>query len=262
MNVYKDKFYRDRHEKTVYSAQTILSIILDTLPTVMSAVDVGCGVGTWLSVLRNIGIEEIQGIDGSWVNKELLQIPVENFMIHDLNIPINFNKKFDLAISLEVAEHLPEVIAQSFVTSLTKSADFVLFSAAIPYQGGQNHVNERWLEYWNNLFHQCGYIGLDIVRRRIWNDNMIPVWYRQNIILFALEKRIPELKLQYEIAELTPVSIIHPEIYSIYTSQASSLESYINSLNSVKSLYNLFLEAIVRKLKFKRIFKNKRGSLY
>ena len=250
MNVYQDEFYRDRHETTVYSAQTILAIILDTIPTVRSAVDVGCGVGTWLSVLKNIGIEEIQGIDGSWVNKEFLQIPVENFMSQDLSQSMNLNRKFELAISLEVAEHLPEVNAHNFVTSLTKLADFVLFSAAIPYQGGENHVNERWLEYWNDLFNKCGYIGLDIVRRRIWNDNRIPVWYRQNIILFALEKRIPELKLKYEIPELTPVSVVHPEVYSIYTSQVSSLESYINSLNSVKSSYNLFLKAIGRKLKF------------
>jgi len=253
MNAYQDDFYRDRHKNTVYSAQTILSIILDTIPTVRSAIDVGCGVGTWLSVLKDVGVEEVQGIDGSWVNKDFLQIPVENFMSQDLIQSINLDRKFDLAISLEVAEHLPEVNAHNFVTSLTKLADFVLFSAAIPYQGGQNHVNERWLEYWNDLFHQCGYIGLDIVRRKIWNDNMIPVWYRQNIILFALEKRIPALKLQYEIAELTPVSIVHPEIYSIYTSQVSFLEQYINPINSVKNSCNLFIEALVRKLNLKNI---------
>ena len=242
MNIYQDNFYKDRHEKTVYSAQTVLSIILDIIPTVSSAVDVGCGVGTWLSVLKKYGIEEIQGIDGSWVNTEFLQIPVENFMTQDLSQPINLDRKFDLAISLEVAEHLSEANARNFVSSLTKLADVVLFSAAIPYQGGENHVNEQWIEYWNDLFNKCGYIGLDLVRRRIWNDKRIPFWYRQNMILFASQQQISELKLQHEIAELTPISMVHPEMYKIYTAQVLSLQS-------VKSSYNLFLKALGKKLK-------------
>ena len=135
MSVYDDTFYKDRHRKTQYAARNILSIILQSFPGIQSAVDVGCGVGTWLSVLKDMGIDDVQGIDGDWVNKDLLEIEQERFMVRDLGDVINTKRKYDLAISLEVAEHLPSSSAEGFVQSLTNMADIVLFSGAIAYQG-------------------------------------------------------------------------------------------------------------------------------
>lgn len=147
MRAYKNIYYRNRNAATHHSAQTILSMVLEWFPTIHSVADFGCGVGAWLAASKEKGIQEIQGVDGKWVNQDLLVIPRECFMIADLNAPISLPRRFDLAISLEVAEHLPEQCAKGFVDSLVKASDLVLFSAAIPQQGGRNHYNEQWPDY-------------------------------------------------------------------------------------------------------------------
>ena len=93
-----------------------------------------------------------------------------------------------MAISLEVAEHLPETAAAGFVASLCRHADVVLFSAAIPAQGGDNHINEQWQSYWAKLFAQEGFEVFDLVRPRFWSEGRIPFWYRQNMLLYVSDK--------------------------------------------------------------------------
>ena len=159
--MYNTSFYKNRHQQTVYSANKVISLVEQSIPKIYSAVDVGCGVGTWLSVLKAKGVDTIQGIDGSWVDQNYLQIPEECFIEHDLTQKIELSVKFDLAISLEVAEHLPSSKADDFIDSLTKLSDFVLFSAAIPFQGGIGHINEQWPTYWIALFEKRGYIAVD-----------------------------------------------------------------------------------------------------
>ncbi|MEB4593126.1 methyltransferase domain-containing protein [Candidatus Thiothrix sp. Deng01] len=204
--------HQKRHTKTLHSANIILSILLKRLPEIRSAVDLGCGVGTWLSVLQEKGASRIQGADGDWVNPEFLVIPEASFKQIDFGVkPIKVPGHYDLAISLEVAEHLPPDNAQAFVQVLTELADFVLFSAAIPFQGGVGHVNEQWPEYWIDLFSELDYEVHDFIRPVIWNNKQIPVWYRQNILFFSHSRRSAEvdslggLKL--------PVNIVHPTLY-------------------------------------------------
>jgi hypothetical protein len=195
MTHYGKAFYDTRHEYTIYSARTILNIVRALLPRVDSAVDVGCGVGTWLSVLKDGGTAVIQGIDGHWVDKEQLQIPNECFLACDLNRPIDLGRRFDLAISLEVAEHLERKNAKGFVSSLAALSDFILFSAAIPGQGGVGHINEQWPNYWISHFGEEGFVGVDVVRKHVWNDEAIPLWYRQNTLLFVKRERTKDLKI-------------------------------------------------------------------
>lgn len=215
MKTYKRRFYKDRHQASSYPAQAILSEVLERLPAINSAVDVGCGVGTWLAVLKEKGVSDIQGIDGPWVAEDLLEIPEQNFLQANLRGPIDLNRRFDLTISLEVAEHLPAEAAQTFVNSLVSLADFVLFSAAIPFQGGTNHINEQWPEYWAQMFRSNGYVALDIIRRRIWNDDRIGAFYRQNIMLYAKRERMQDLRMPIleEYSELLPMALVHPDTY-------------------------------------------------
>jgi hypothetical protein len=91
------------------------------------------------------------------VNKNRLKIPKECFAEVELDKGISVDRKYDLAISVEVAEHLPPNAADIFIESIVKASDIVLFSAAIPFQGGTNHINEQWPEYWNKLFNKNGY---------------------------------------------------------------------------------------------------------
>ena len=213
MKGYKDTFQRERHAETLYSARTILAHVLELLPPIRSAVDVGCGVGTWLSVLRERGVNRVLGIDGKWVNQQLLMIPRECFQERDLGENFSVNERFDLAISLEVAEHLPPARASSFVESLTALSDVVLFSAAIPYQGGSQHINEQWPDYWAWFFEARGYVVLDVVRSRIWNEEKISVWYKQNALLYVKREKFAAMPKLAGSPACHPLCVVHPQLY-------------------------------------------------
>jgi len=254
-NAYDHNFYSNRHRATVYSATTVLAIVLDALPAVRSAVDFGCGVGTWLSVLKERGVEEILGLDGPWVEKELLEIPASDFRETIFEGPTALDKRYDLALTLEVAEHLSPESAAGFVDSLTNASDFVLFSAAIPSQDGTGHVNEQWQDYWVGLFKERGYATFDFVRGSIWRDSGIPVWYRQNILFFAKQERVNEVRAQAldDDKPRLPISFVHPEMYlSKITRQPKPLEP------SIKESWRHLRRAFKNRLK-RQILKSASG---
>jgi len=215
MSRYESYFYSNRYKWTAQAASAILDIILPRIPSVHSALDIGCGVGAWLSVLKKKGISTITGLDGVWVDEALLKIPSENFCRADLSEPIHWDRRYDLAISLEVAEHLPASRAFGFVEDLTRASDFIIFSAAIPFQGGYHHVNEQWQSYWVELFKGQGYEVRDWVRPRVWDDESIPVWYRENLFLFVAQNRVSELQSAPDGSKDTslPLDLVHPQMY-------------------------------------------------
>ena len=176
----------------------------------------GCGTGEWLSVFEEHGIEDVWGVDGGWVSKEMLEIVEERFVPLDLEQPFHMDRTFDLVVSLEVAEHLPEECANTFVDSLTRLGPVVLFSAAIPHQGGRNHINEQWPEYWAERFHDKDYVVIDCLRRRIWRNENVAKWYRQNILMFAAREHLedqPSLSQEYTLCGTSQLSVVLPENY-------------------------------------------------
>ncbi|WP_348810491.1 class I SAM-dependent methyltransferase [Flavobacterium maritimum] len=175
-----------------------------------SIIDIGCGNGSWLKAATELGVAGIQGVDGVKVDGNQLNIPESNFLQHDLTKQLWLNKKFDLAISLEVAEHLPESAASNIIDALTTHSDCILFSAAVPGQGGQYHVNEQWPEYWHQKFKSKGYLAYDVLRNSFWNNENIFWWYRQNIILYAKKGVFNDNELQS--SEIVN-AIVHPELY-------------------------------------------------
>lgn len=244
---YTRTFYQNRHEQTQYAAQQVLERVADIVPPIHSAVDVGCGVGTWLSVLRARGVQTVQGYDGDWVDPALLEIPVDCFESRDLTAIIAPpDERYDLAMSLEVAEHLPESAARTFVQSLTHQADFVLFSAAIPHQGGRHHVNEQWLEYWAELFRDFDYTGVDALRPALWHDNGIQTWYRQNTVLFVKQSRLKDLATDLECTAPLPVSMVHP---AAYEQKIAGYEERIAQMQTLKGAWKLFRRAAKGRLK-------------
>src|SRR5262249_50066622 len=150
-----------------------------------SIVDVGCGLGTWLAAFRELGVTDVVGIDGEYVDRDLLEIPQEQFREVDLSAPFSLDRTFDLAISLEVAEHLPPEAAEAFVESVARLAPVVLFSAAIPFQSGNHHLNEQWPDYWTTLFRRHNYVPIDCIRGKIWDNYEVEPWYVQNSLIFA-----------------------------------------------------------------------------
>ncbi len=171
------------HETNVHnklSASIVAPIIIDLLQP-QSVVDVGCGLGDWLSVFQENGVKKILGIDGNWLNVQKLYVDKKHLLTHDLTLPLTLQNKFDLAICLEVAEHLSVTTADILVNSLVQLSNNIIFSAAVPGQGGQNHINEQWPKYWQEKFQNKGYTFYDAIRPLIWDNENIKPWYRQNI---------------------------------------------------------------------------------
>lgn len=181
---YDDSFYLGQRDLSYRSAGHVVPIVLSLLP-VRSVIDVGCGVGTWAAQFLEHGVNDVVGIDGDYVNRTLLKIPASCFVPCDLSRPIRMARTFDLAACLEVAEHLMDSRAESLVDDLTKLAPVVLFSAAIPGQGGTDHVNEQYLSYWVDHFARRDYVLLDVIRPRIWHQDGCDWVYKQNAVLFA-----------------------------------------------------------------------------
>lgn len=205
---YDDGFYAAQREGSLRSAQSIVPLVVDCLqPT--SVVDVGCGVGTWLSVFRDAGISDVCGIDGDHVRRDALLVPEDAFLAADLAGGVSLGRTFDLAVSVEVAEHIDAEHAGTFVESLVALAPAVLFSAAIPQQGGASHVNERWPSYWAGLFASHGYQPLDLFRGRIWDDPNVEAFYAQNLLLFA----DADARARVTVPECPPLDVVHPRLW-------------------------------------------------
>jgi hypothetical protein len=178
-------------------------------------VDLGCGAGIWLETFALHGIDDYVGVDGPWVPRDALRFPQERFVAERLDQPLNLGRRFDLAVALEVAEHLPEHRAEAFVRNVVEHAPCVLFSAAIPHQGGTDHLNEQWPDYWAERFATHGYVAVDGIRPRIWSNPDILHFYRQNVLVFATQELIAARPLLARDRECTAdgqLSLVHPEL--------------------------------------------------
>jgi SAM-dependent methyltransferase len=213
--LYSKAFYERLRDGATRSAEVMAPLVLQLVPA-RSVVDVGCGDGSWLAVFRKLGVDDVLGIDGGHVDRSLLQIPQERFRALDLTKPIALGRTFDLAISLEVAEHLPPDSASVFVEGLTRLAPAVLFSAAIPFQGGDHHVNEQWPDKWADHFKQYDFLPVDFIRKRVWKNDAVERWYAQNALLFANANLIENnaaLKGEFERTTLDQLCLVHPRQY-------------------------------------------------
>jgi SAM-dependent methyltransferase len=204
---YAASFFSGHRDGSARSAAVVVPLVLQTFE-VASVIDVGCGIGTWLAEFARLGVTDYLGVDGDYVPRELLRIPADRFRTADLSRFEPPERHFDLACSLEVAEHLPAERAEPFVATLVTLAPVVLFSAAIPHQGGTNHVNEQWQSYWGKLFEAKGYVGVDCIRPFVFNDDRVELWYRQNTIVFCRPDRIPAkfkpMQTAYEFDRIDP----------------------------------------------------------
>lgn len=208
---YDTNFYVVEKEASKNASDILIPYVIERL-NCRTVIDFGCGVGECLNAAKKCtGIEKVMGLDGEWV-REHLKIEEDEFLGCDLSQKIDLKEKYDLAISLEVAEHLPEESAKIFISNLVRHADVVLFSAAVPYQGGTHHVNEKYPSYWEKLFSELDFSMCDCIRNRFWNDGRIANFYRQNTFIYC--KNI----MQHEILEIFKyeeklTDIIHPDYW-------------------------------------------------
>ena len=244
---YNKEFYEGQQDGSIRSALGVIPCLLRFIKP-DSVLDIGCGVGTWLSVFKNnCKVTKILGVDGDYVDKKMLKIDQGEFRSYNLENVFVPDSKFDLAISLEVGEHIEDRYADNLVQSLTNAADFIMFSAALPGQDGTNHINEQFPEYWAAKFAKRGFICIDCIRKDIWNQPEIEMWYRQNILLYVKEnvyenkyKTVLEgYKLKTDPEFLTRV---HPELLNYFKGkfyQTKSLTGFLRfHLAPLKKLFS------------------------
>jgi 2-polyprenyl-3-methyl-5-hydroxy-6-metoxy-1,4-benzoquinol methylase len=254
---YNEQFYDAQAQRSYESARKILRIVFETYrPKTM--VDFGCGYGTWLSAARDMGVKKVVGFDGDWVSKEDLYSADIDFNVADLEKKIKVKDKFDMAISLEVAEHLRPESAEIFIKSICNASDVILFGAAIEDQNGTNHINTQWQSYWVDLFKKQGYQCYDIVRSQVWNSKNVEFWYKQNTFLF-INNNSKELKKDIfddKNYKMLQYNIVHPDHYKrknlFITQHQKKISEYKRALSKherEKSKQTIFCSLFLKMIK-------------
>lgn len=199
---YGTEFYDTIRAGCQASAEVVVPLVLEHLSPQRVA-DVGCGEGLWGAAFAAAGCNVI-GFEGDYVEAVIPAV------VADLEQPGSFSgERFDLAVCLEVAEHLSPGRADSLIEDLCAVAPVVLFSAAVPGQPGNGHVNCQWPSYWTALFKAQGFRVTDALRWQVWDDDRVEPWYRQNLLLATSKpSALPDL------FPAAPVrDVVHPVIW-------------------------------------------------
>lgn len=217
MYEYDSQFLSYTRSIGMKSAQVIVPLLQEALcPT--SVLDLGCGRGAWLEVWKAFGASDVLGVDGDYVDRTDLAIAESEFCARDLGGTIDLKRRFDLVESLEVAEHLPESRARGFVADLCRHGDTVLFGAAPPGQGGEQHINEQPYDYWRAFFEELGYEAFDFVRPQIASRRDVAPWYRYNTLLYVRREAIeslPQSVRQTRLSSDMRIRDVSPLLYKV-----------------------------------------------
>jgi SAM-dependent methyltransferase len=211
---YNPSFFSEHAGGSQLAAKQIVPYLVELLEP-KSVCDVGCGIGPWAAAFRAAGVDDVLGVDGPWVDQEQLLIPRDAFVAADLTQPI-LDRRFDVVVCLEVAEHLPAGSGPPLIAQLCRLADTVVFSAAIPQQGGTGHLNERWPEYWEARFAEQEFTLIDCIRLRFWQSSDVEPWYLQNMFLYVSGRRLatdPSLAALIKEPTKMPLRVVHPELW-------------------------------------------------
>lgn len=206
---YGEDFYAYIDAGSRRSARAVAALLMPEM-RIDSLLDVGAGHGAWAAEWRSAGVADVLAVDGDYVRRDQLAVPPSQFRAHDLATPLDLERRFDLVQSLEVAEHLPADKADLFVDNLTRHGDAILFSAAVPHQGGEHHVNEQPPEYWRARFAARGYGVFDFLRPRLAGRSEVMPWYRFNTYLYANEageQRLSEAVRATRVPKSQPLQI-------------------------------------------------------
>lgn len=234
--VFTPEMYEAGRAGSISSAAVIAPLAMScTRKPVTSVIDVGCGEGWFAREFAKRGVLDVTGYDYTATHGEV--VDGVTFRSVDLTERPVFESA-DLAVCLEVAEHLPESAADGLIGALTASAPYVLFSAAIPGQGGNGHINCQWPAYWVEKFNRHGFAVSGALRWFIWNDPGVEPWYKQNLLLATYWPHLHEVDNEPWPYELTwgfqqartpwsgmsgckvllhePYPVVHPDIWNAW----------------------------------------------
>jgi hypothetical protein len=224
-------------------ARVVLDELFSILPTgtPSSLVDFGGGAGSWCVAAQQLGVDQVLLVDqcpSSQVIKSLNNS--HNFLWCELDKGIPSVGSYDIAISIEVVEHLPDAQGRSLIGRLTETSNIVLFAAAIPGQGGIGHINEQLHEYWHNLFLSYGFTCHDILRWRLITNQKLPWWIRQNIFVYS-NASYPSLTHHYN--HLNDLELIHPD------NLRRLVHGKLDTSTIIRSLPSALARSMARKLR-------------
>jgi len=214
---FDEAIYEITREGCKRSAAAVVPIVYELVKP-RSVMDVGGGEGWWARAFVEAGTSQALVLDAS-LGELGTEETIGNGVLSRRYFDLEGDESLadfgtcDLAVCLEVAEHLTEIHAPRLIGGLCMLAPIVLFSAAIPGQGGYGHVNEQWPGYWAGMFGECGYGVSDALRWAIWNDERIEPWYRQNLLLCASPMRLAET-VGGLMPDSTPRAVVHPDVFN------------------------------------------------
>jgi len=214
---YDALFYEYQQIGSARSARAVLPNVVDLLGP-QSVLDVGCGAGAWLAECERLHILDIAGVDGEYVDRSILMFHANTFTTRDIAKPFDFRRQYDLVQCLEVGEHVPAHSSEILVDNIVRHGKRILFSAAVPGQGGEDHINEQPYEFWRDLFQSRGYRLFDFIRPAIQKAPDVEPWYRYNILFFAHDDVIgslPAAVTNYRIPDESVIRDFSPMPYRI-----------------------------------------------
>ncbi len=238
-NSYQSSYFQRRKGISSISAEITLRK-LSKFVRFSSVVDFGCGTGTWLAACQNMGATKILGFDHYAKESELL-IERKYFHKQSLAENINLEEKYDLAISLEAAEHVEQIFSDTIIENLTNASDVILFSAAIPNQGGTNHVNEQPPQYWSQKFADYGFTQFDVLRPLIWDEDDVAWWYKQNTFLYIHSNANQRIKFDALDHGLINQHVVHPQCLF------DKMKEFDLDNASIKNLSKAILQKLAKK---------------
>ncbi|KQC02429.1 bifunctional 2-polyprenyl-6-hydroxyphenol methylase/3-demethylubiquinol 3-O-methyltransferase UbiG [Pedobacter sp. Hv1] len=229
MNIYEKKYFSEEIFDTEYS--TIAITIRDKYQP-KKVIEFGCGPGHLTVALANLGIS-VTAIDGfsdpdfrGFDKIEFSKVDLNNYS--EISNFLKSNGEYDLAICTEVAEHLLTESSEHLIHFLTQSAPVVIFSAAVPNQLGNGHINCQNRLFWHHLFLKKNFILVDSIRKEFVFNNKLAIWYKLNILDYVNNQHI---QVNNETLNKTIENLLFNE------SNASSLFYQTNNALNTKIAY-------------------------
>jgi SAM-dependent methyltransferase len=180
-----DKRYFDLIDSLAGGSAEIIAESIRSEFNPRSVLDVGCGTGALVAILQSWGIRS-QGLEQSEAALEVCQARGLDVRKFDLEHDELVKEETDVVVSLEVAEHLPEPVADRYVDLLCRGNVAVL-TAAQPGQGGTDHVNEQPHSYWISKFANRRFLYAEKLTEKLksnWQNQGVATFYVQNLMVF------------------------------------------------------------------------------